>query len=62
MYKNVPWTLINRIDNINDIRNALAHPRDFDEHGLKIHFIEAYVQCILVNDRIEDFLKNKQSI
>jgi len=62
MYKNVPWTLINRIDNINDIRNALAHNRDFDEHGLKIHFIEAYVQCILVNDWIEDFLKNKQSI
>ena len=59
--KNIPWKLIDRIKNINVIRNALAHHRDFDEEWLRIHFIEAYVQCIMVDNWIEDFLKNKQS-
>ena len=59
--KNIPWALINRIENINNLRNALAHPRDFDKEWLRIHFIEAYVQCIMVNDKILDFFKNKES-
>ena len=59
--KNIPWALINRIENINDLRNALAHPRDFDKEWLRIHFIESYVQCIMVNKEILDFFKNKES-
>ena len=59
--KNIPWALINRIENINNLRNALAHPRDFDKEWLRIHFIEAYVQCIMVNKEILDFFKNKES-
>ena len=59
--KNIPWALINRIENINNLRNALAHPRDFDKEWLRIHFIESYVQCIMVNKEILDFFKNKES-
>ena len=52
-------TIIYKILSISDVRNAIAHPQEYDQEMIQKLMKEACATCDIINLHIEDFLKNK---